>query len=357
MSERKLHLPQGTEAFYLDEAYTHRKLLRTFEDRCELWAYLPVQTPVYDFHELYHELLDPSTENSTYRLVDRSGDLLMLRSDITLFLARQMGLVLEQRDLPARVYYGDTILRHEDAYDISQNEFFQVGAELIGKTGLAADAEVILLLFDALDHWGASDVVLHLGHRALLREYNESGELAPAVASRDWDTVREVLTRQRVPETRIRSLLQLYGFIGTPAELSELTESLPERPGTDEQATINHLLSLSREFAELGYGPRVRIDLSEVGSQRYHSGVVFQAYAADTAAPIASGGRYDGLLAHFGFNAPSVGFSVMLRRLQSRAGIADEHATPEVAHPTSGSFTERVREAHRLREAGKVAAL
>ncbi|MFW6289084.1 MAG: ATP phosphoribosyltransferase regulatory subunit [Spirochaetota bacterium] len=356
MPQQNLHLPQGSEAFYLDEAYVHRRLVRAFEDRCELWAYLPVQTPVYDFHELYRGLLDRSRESTTYRLVDRAGDLLVLRSDITLFLARQMGLVLEHTDLPVRVYYGDTILRHEDPHDISKNEFFQVGAELIGATGLAADAEVMLLLFDALDHWGASDVVLHIGHRALLREYNESGELAPAVSARNWDFVRETLARHGVPDDQIDSLLSLYGFIGSAEELSRFTESLPGL-GTDERNTISHLLSLAEEFEALGYGERVRIDLSEVGSQTYHSGVVFQAYAPDTAAAVASGGRYDGLLARFGFDAPSVGFSVMLRRLQSRRSGGVEHATPQIFRPSATSFRERCVEAQSLRAQGKAVEL
>lgn len=355
MAQENLHLPQGTEAFYLDEAYAHRKLVRTFEDRCELWAYLPVQTPVYDFHELYRGLLDRGREAMTYRLVDRAGDLLVLRADITLFLARQMGLVLDEKDLPVRVYYGDTILRHEDPYNISRNEFFQVGAELIGPTGLAADAEVMLLLFDALDHWSQSDVVVHMGHRALLREYNESGELAPAVARRDWGAARELLARQQVPADQIDTLVRLYGFIGSPDELSATIEQLPVL-GTDERATLNHVLSLADEVSALGYGDRLRIDLSEVGSQVYHSGVVFQAYAPDTAAPIASGGRYDGLLARFGFDAASVGFSVMLRRLQSRAGSAP-HPTPKVEQANAASFRDRVREARRLRNDGKVVML
>ncbi|MFW5745197.1 MAG: ATP phosphoribosyltransferase regulatory subunit [Spirochaetota bacterium] len=355
MAQENLHLPQGTEAFYLDEAYAHRKLVRAFEDRCELWAYLPVQTPVYDFHELYRGLLDRGREAMTYRLVDRAGDLLVLRSDITLFLARQMGLVLEEADLPVRVYYGDTILRHEDPYDISRNEFFQVGAELIGVTGLAADAEAMLLLFDALEHWDQNDVVVHVGHRALLREYNETGELAPAVARRDWRVARELLERQHVAADRIDALIGLYRFIGSPDELSKTIDALPAL-GTDERATLNHLLSLADEIAALGYRERLRIDLSEVGSQTYHSGVVFQAYAPDLAAPIASGGRYDGLLARFGFDAPSVGFSVMLRRLQSRAGSGG-HPTPQIERASGPSFRERVREARRLRDQGKVTIL
>ena len=356
MQKNNLHLPQGTEAFYLDEAYVHQKLLRSFEDCCELWSYLPVQTPVYDFHELYRELMDRGSESTTYRLVDRAGDLLLLRSDVTLFLARQMGLLLSEADLPVRVHYGDTILRHEDRYDISQKEFFQVGAELIGPTGLAADAEIVLLLLDALDRWGATDVVIHIGHRALLRELNAEGELAPAVANRDWDAARAALQRKRVPADRIDSLIDLYRFIGTRSELEEMMRTQPNL-STDERDTLNHLLSLTEEFAALGYEGRIRIDLSEVGSQSYHSGLVFRAFAPDTAAPIATGGRYDRLLAHFGFDAPSIGFSVMLRRLQSRRSIGADHAPPNVVTLSDGSFRERVLKARTMRANGTVVSL
>ncbi|MFW5684965.1 MAG: ATP phosphoribosyltransferase regulatory subunit, partial [Spirochaetota bacterium] len=150
--------------------------------------------------------------------------------------------------------------------------------------------------------------------------------------------------------------LELYGFIGSPPELSELAASLSDLT-PEERTTLDHLLALTGEFAALGYGERVRIDLSEVGSQTYHSGVVFQAYAADTAAPIASGGRYDGLLARFGFDAASVGFSVMLRRLQSRALVTERHPTPEITRPGGESFRDRFAEARRLRDQGKVVAL
>ena len=356
MRHQNLHLPQGTETYYLEEAYAHRRLVRAFEERCELWGYLPIQTPVYDFHELYRGLTDRSRESSTYRLVDRAGDLLVLRSDITLFLARQMGLVLDRDDLPVRVYYGDTILRHEDPHDISKNEYFQVGAELIGATGLEADAEVVLLLFDALDAWGADDVVVHIGHRALLNGRDDTATLAPAVAQRDWPQVDSQLRAAGLGSARRDALMRLYRFIGSTGELSTISAGNADL-GDEAQAAVDHLRALADELEALGYGDRVRIDLSEVGSQVYHSGIVFQAYAPDTADAIASGGRYDGLLGHFGFDAPSAGFSVMLRRLQSRQPVTENPPVPEVSRADGRTFRERYLEARNRRSQGKAVSL
>jgi ATP phosphoribosyltransferase regulatory subunit len=355
VSDRRLHIPQGTEAFYLDEALVHRDLLRCFEDCCSAWGYMPVQTPVLDFHEPYRGLIPEETDTSSYRLVDRDGHLLILRSDATLFLARQMGLKLETEDLPVRVYYGDTILRHEDSHNPSKNEFFQIGAELVGPDGVEADAEAILLLFDALEQMGAGDVLLHIGNHALTDSVGTQG-LTSSVAGRDWARTRAVLEVSGAAEARVEELLTLYQFIGPPDELASVIRDMRTLTSV-ELDTIHRVLSLSTILDDVGPGDRIRIDLSEVGSQRYHSGVVFQAYAPGAGAPIASGGRYDDLLAHFGFDAPSVGFSVMLRRLQSEYAprTPPEHIKPVCA--TGATFTKRVRNAQQLRREGKAVHL
>jgi ATP phosphoribosyltransferase regulatory subunit len=49
-----------------------------------------METPLFDFLDSYRHILDESASEKTFKLVDREGDLLMLRSDITLFLAKQV---------------------------------------------------------------------------------------------------------------------------------------------------------------------------------------------------------------------------------------------------------------------------
>jgi ATP phosphoribosyltransferase regulatory subunit len=355
VSNQRLRIPQGTEAFYLEEAYAHRELLRRFEDICSSWGFLPVQTPVFDFHDLYRGL-DDEMAKASYRLVDRDGDVLVLRSDITLFLARQMGMIVQQHDLPVRVYYGDTILRHEGPNVLSKNEFFQIGAELIGTGGAEADAEMILLLLEVADGLGAASSILHVGSRALLRGSSGSEEFARAIEARTWEVAGQMLADEGADRQRVDSVMQLYRFIGTADELRRLTASLGAlRPA--EQEALRHLLTLTDELSAVGRGDRVRIDLSEVGDRDYYSGIVFHLYDEGADAPVASGGRYDELLGRFGFDAPSVGFSLMLRRLQSRLPSGDLPQMPRIETAGGGSFRDRVRTAERLRAQGKVVRL
>ncbi|MDR2588639.1 MAG: ATP phosphoribosyltransferase regulatory subunit, partial [Spirochaetales bacterium] len=83
------------------------------------------------------------------------------------------------------------------------------------------------------------------------------------------------------------------------------------------EASLVHLEGLWRELEELGVSRLFRIDLSETASQPYYTGVVFQAYREGIDSAFASGGRYDRLLSCFGFDAPAVGFSLMLRKVES----------------------------------------
>jgi ATP phosphoribosyltransferase regulatory subunit len=92
---RGLQLPRGAESLHLEDAYVHHQMVRRIFSLCTSWGYLPLETPVLDFFDIYQALLDDDNVHQVYRLVDRDGDLLMLRSDITLFMAKQVAVALE----------------------------------------------------------------------------------------------------------------------------------------------------------------------------------------------------------------------------------------------------------------------
>lgn len=363
--KRALQVPQGTEAFYLEEAYRHRRLTAAMEERFLSWGYLPVQTPSFDFYDVYTPLLREEDTRSIYRLIDREGDLLMLRSDVTLFLAKQMGLILRPDDLPTRVFYADTILRHQDPDDISKNEFFQIGAELIGRKGMEADAEIILLLSEILEAIAAPQYYVHLGCRRLFDATHaasvsdaELRRARRAVRLREWGRLRESLERAGYGSQAARDRVRLYSFIGSAGELEEFLSGLSQPLTEGELDAVGEIRELYLLLSELGLADRIRIDFSEIGNQPYHTGVAFQVYMDGLDSAVAAGGRYDGLLSVFGLDAPSVGFSVMLRKLQDRLG-RDHHMSdvPPAERAPGEGFKDRVEAARKMRAEGKTVIL
>ena len=369
MTSRKralLQLPQGAESFYLEDAHRHRRIMDRIEHVFESWGYLPIQTPVFDFFGVYEGLIPSRDARSIYRLIDREGDLLMLRYDNTLFLAKQMGLMLTEAELPVRVWYADTILRHQDAEDISNDEFFQTGVELIGKPGPDAELEVLVLLDRVLNEVHAPPRVVQLGSRALLHAIVDpeaaeaAGKLRRAVALRRRTEVAELCVANGCSEDRAAFLAELFAFIGTPEELETLlsTADAAGKLNELERDALRYVERIAEEYARLELQAELRIDLSEVGSQPYHTGVVFNVYMEGLGSAVASGGRYDSLLSHFGFDAPAVGFSILLRKVEQYLSI--ESAATEAAHAIQvegENFADRLRQADAVRADGRVALL
>lgn len=355
-TKSQLYIPQGAESLHLDEAFTHREVLRVLEDVYHTWGYLPVQTPVVDYYENYRKYMAPKGNEDTYRLIDREGELLMLRSDITLFLARLMSINLQEESLPVRAYYGDTILRYQPKEDISHNEFFQVGCELVGKEGLDGDLEVLLLLKNQLDSMNLQDYRVHLGSRALFDRICQA--LDPAVKSsiilsledRHLEGIQKGLEEHydRDFSQQLASLLMFIGdFDGFLAQRDKLASELQELLKDE----LSHLESMVKTLKELNTQKIFRMDLSEIGSQPYYSGIVFQCYAPGADSAIASGGRYDGLIHCKGKAISSVGFSLMLRKVEALLPPKDIPTPYQVKDDPS--FVERYKKAQSLREKGR----
>ncbi|NNM66638.1 MAG: ATP phosphoribosyltransferase regulatory subunit, partial [Spirochaetales bacterium] len=251
-------LPQGTERLLLEDAFRRQKIVRSVQDLFTCWGYQPVQTPVIDFFDLYQPFLESASEQ-VYRLVDRDGELLMLRSDMTLFLAHSVGASVPEGHPPLRLCYADTILRHEQSQDISENEFFQIGAEFIGSSTPEGDQEILLLLNDILEKLGLNKAQIHVGSRALF-----------SALTHGWDETEKeqlqaaVLYRQGAAPSKIaKDALRLFHFIGTSAEATQFLRTLVLPPEVISEAT--KIVSIVAELTEIGAENRFVVDFSEIG--------------------------------------------------------------------------------------------
>ena len=102
----------------------------------------------------------------------------------------------------------------------------------------------------------------------------------------------------------------------------------------------------------------LRIDLSEVGSQPYYTGAVFQAYMEKADSAVAGGGRYNDMLKLFGFDCPSVGFSLLLSKIEPFIGSSGKFSLPKKMLKAEGStFEQRFSFAEEKRKKGGIVCL
>ncbi len=307
------------------------------------WGYREIQIPLIEQFDSIKSGLDEDQVSRSFRFVDRDGNLMVLRPDITPAIAKTYAYQLRGSALPLRVSYSNKVVRIERGFASTQFESYQVGIELIGAEGLAADVEILLIVLELLDRLGLKRFQINLAdHKVAMMLLSLTGaptrlrnEVESAVLARDSDEVRSILnglgTRKPIVEA-IAVMASLEGGVGKIAEIEAL---LPNEIAL--LARLRYLHSIEQTMTELGFGTQVRVDLGEVDGPGYYTGVGFTVVAEGLGRRLARGGRYDELIGFFGQQTPAVGFSFSLESMV------------ELLHPHSGYQGERRRSADTVR--------
>ncbi len=345
-----LQTPEGTESFSLEEALLHKSIVGEFGRVFSSWGYMPTQTPSFDFYDIYSNMIK---NEDVYRLIDRDGDLLLLRNDITLFLAKQLSNSLDKSLLPARVFYADTILRHQNHIDISKNEFFQTGAELIGVSSERGELEVLLLLLELLEIIDL-DFFIHIGSQKLFNlVFNGEDSIKNSILKRDKIAFFEAAKSY----DNLDKLFELFFFIGDSSEFEKLISSIDffdNSLGEEVLDELNFILKVVKDLEALKWRTSIRVDLSTLGRKSYYTGIVFEVFTSGADSSVASGGRYDKLLSNFGFDVPSIGFSIMQRKIEA---LLDNNISLEAKVLNGDNIIEDYKKAKDLRANGEVVKL
>jgi ATP phosphoribosyltransferase regulatory subunit len=222
-----------------------------------------------------------------------------------------------------RIAYEGTVLRRRSGRARKHKQIPQVGVELAGVAGPAGDVELIAVAAEGLRAAGLERFTIDVGDagvvRALLagRPAHEQARLSEAMARKD---------EAEIDDPTLRALATMQGGREVLAEGVKLLASTPAA------AASRRLLALFDEAIARQLAPRLVADLGEVRGFAYYTGTMFHAYAEGTGDAIASGGRYDELLARFGCPMPASGFAVDLDRASEalRAAGKAEHAFERV---------------------------
>ena len=348
----------------LDSARRRRRLLTAIERTFELWGYQPIFASLLDRAEPHEPFLQTNLRGEVYRLFVSSNEMLLLVPDITLFLARRIAARPPETALPLRLFYSGVVARRHEHGDIETYESLQAGVELIGLHSPEADLEILLLLCETLDSIGHEHFFCHLGSRSFLdatctnQPKMDRAGLISAVTRRHQERFRRLQRAAGASQQRIAALWQLFSYIGDSQGLRRLADRHSRALRAEELAALDYLMDMfarlsTLETTELKMSHRFRLDLSEVGSQSYHTGIVFQVYIENHSQAVMSGGRYDRLLEHYGGASPAIGFTMFPHAL-----LRGHPEPPAAVERASGAdFGERYHNARTARRGGKATLL
>lgn len=280
----------------------------------EQWGFGEVEVPLLAPWSELRSAIGEDTERELFRFPGRSGALCVLRGDITPMIAWQYANHLQRQPLPMRLSYAKRIARVRREFARERIESYQLGAELIGRKGPKADAELIVILFDLMDELGLNDAEIRIGHvgiaehivRATTDDADTQERLFAAIGRRDRYDV-DLITRDLDVDEKTKSALRrLCGVVPDFYDLERLSDL--KNPDVDK--SVAELVAVTDLLEELGYRERVMLDLTRRNDRGYYTGVIFRVVAEHAETPLGGGGRYDELVGQFGEALPAVGFGL-----------------------------------------------
>lgn len=312
--------PRGMRDLLAEETAARAELRQRILSTFRSYGYAQVTTPAFELAEVIERGLLMADRRDVLRFVEpESGEVALLRPDITPQVARIVATTLRDMPGPHRISYEGSIFRRRRGRARTQLQIQQAGVELIHEPGPAADAEVIELAMEACRAVGLSGIKLELAHvgigRAALEPVPESARatVMECVARKDGAALEEALKAAGVKagdRKTLNSLLELYG---DPSVVKRARRTLRAEAM---QEALDALEAVLDRLVDAGLGPHLAVDLGELRGQAYYTGVSFALWADGPGEALGAGGRYDNLLERFGGEGPATGFALNLENLE-----------------------------------------
>lgn len=347
-------LPPGMRYYLGAEARLRRSVENTAMSVFEGWSYEEVLTPSVDYYALFEQGMGTTEAQSSFRFTDNDGLMLSLRPDVTSSVARVAATLLADRERPLRLCYAAPVFRQQQQSHAEwRRENTQLGCELIGTAGEAADLEVLLLAAEILKSIGLgesacitiNDVGILDGLLNDLELEDSSREnLRQLIDTRDGSELRNFLDQNRIEDSTRTALIGLANLTGKAAVLDNARGLITNATSL---AALDRLERLWRVIESLRLTELFEIDLADVSSLDYYTGLSFKVFVKGVGYRVGRGGRYDGLTASFGKAEPAVGFVLsldalveVLGRNKSTNGAQDRSIYSIESGDLSQTFTE-----------------
>ena len=394
--------PRGFRDYFGAEVTERQQMLDRIGQVYHRYGFDPLETSAVETVESLGKFLPdvdrPNDGVFAWQEAEGAGDSatwLALRYDLTAPLARVAAQYRHDLPSPYRRYAMGPVWRNEKPGPGRFRQFYQCDADTVGSASVAADAEICMMLADALEAVGIErgDYVVKVNNRKVLdglfdrvlgyKDGHEDFE-DRVVDEREHqkdDIFRAIDKFDKVGNQGVLDLLTTGRMdasgdftkgCGLALEQAEIVVGFLKARGPSNRATLNVLSNLIGgipkgaqgieelvQFADLlaaqGYHEnRIVIDPGVVRGLGYYTGPVFEAELTFEIldekgrkrqfGSVAGGGRYDDLVKRFtGQTVPATGVSIGVDRL-----LAALHAKGRGAADTSGPVVVTVMDRDRM---------
>ena len=372
----KARLPRGLVDRSAEDIRAVEKMMATIRAVYELYGFEPVDQPLIEYTDALGKFLpDQDRPNEgVFSFQDDDEQWLSLRYDLTAPMARFVAENYERLPKPYRSYRSGWVFRNEKPGPGRFRQFMQFDADTVGTPGVAADAEMAMMMADVMEALGIKrgDYAIRVNNRKVLDGVLEAiGLGGDDNAGRRLTVLRAIDKLDKVGSDGVRALLG-KGRLDESGDFTKgagLDDAQADRvllltaPGTGDLADtlakmreavagsergaegVQELQEIGAMVAAAGYlDARVKIDPSIVRGLEYYTGPVYEAELLAEIpndegkivrfGSVGGGGRYDGLVSRFrGEPVPATGFSIGVSRLMTALKNLGKLDTSDILQP------------------------
>lgn len=328
----KIETPQpvrGTQSLLGEEADRFHAVIAAFDRVRQLFGFKRVEVPVIEPTAVFARTIGETTDvvsKEMYSFIDRSGDSITLRPELTAGIARAYLSEGWQQHAPLKVATWGPAFRYERPQKGRFRQFHQLDAEIVGSGEPAADVEILSFGAQLLSELGISDgVTLKLNTlgdsesrdlwRGQLIEHFSDADISPE-------------SRERLHRNPLRVL--------------------DSKDPRDQAAVAGApMMKLSAEAEDFFGNVRAGLDAAGVayvldphlvrGLDYYrHTAFEFVTDRLGAQGAVIAGGRYDGLMESLGGpHTPAIGWAAGIERLSMLIDI------PEASGPVIAVIADK----------------
>ena len=341
----------GFRDFYPETLAVRRYIFDKWRDAARRYGFREYDGPPLEPLELYTQKSGDEIVGQLFNFVDKGDRAVALRPEMTPTLARMVGAHHRDYKKPIKWFAVPQFFRYEKQQRGRLREHFQFNADIIGESGVSADAELIALAIDMLRSFGLTenDFVVRVSDRAMWQRYLTAAGVAP---DKHYVALQAIDKLERDPLEKAREKLASAGLSGL--KIDELLAIADGKVAADAPELAEMLVKLG-DLARF-----CRVDFKIVRGLAYYTGIVWEIHdPKGELRAIAGGGRYNKLLEQLGgVDLPALGFGmgdVVLTELLKDRGLlpkADWGLDCYVIIADETLRAEALKLIHQLRDAG-----
>ena len=312
-------VPSGVKDLHAKDLEAKEEILSTIKALFRKHGYRQVQTPIFEYYDLFTEIKGTMEKDQMIKLIDRDGKILVLRPDATIPIARMVATDYRNGNPVRKFSYVTSIFRmSDDPQNVQSREFTQAGVELFGRDGVEADVEVISLGIESLLELGVKDFTIDLGQANFYKVLIEHIDMEPEemafvqrlIENKNFADLKRTVAGLEMPYTLKNALRTIPTLYGEPKEV--LKKAFRICINEEMEGEIRQLQAVYEELVSAGYGPYLSLDLGLINHLNYYTSILFQGYVPGFGKPILLGGRYDNLTKQFGYDTKATGFAIYI---------------------------------------------